>query len=37
MSAAKSRVQIALTFDLDAMAPWLQVTDFSPSCVSGRD
>jgi hypothetical protein len=34
MSAAESRVQTALTFDFDAMAPWLQVTTSSPSFVS---
>jgi peptidoglycan/xylan/chitin deacetylase (PgdA/CDA1 family) len=34
VSAAESRVQIALTFDFDAMAPWLQVTTSSPSFIS---
>lgn len=28
------RVQVALTFDFDALAPWLQVTTSSPSFIS---
>lgn len=27
-------VQVALTFDFDAMSPWLQVTTSSPSFIS---
>lgn len=34
MSSAESRVRVALTFDFDGMAPWLQVTTSSPSFIS---
>ena len=30
----KPLVQVALTFDFDAMSPWLQVTTSSPSFIS---
>lgn len=32
--APAHRVQVALTFDFDALAPWLQVTTSSPSFIS---
>ena len=31
---SESKVQVALTFDFDALSPWLQVTTSSPSFVS---
>ena len=34
MSSAESGINVALTFDFDAMAPWLQVTTSSPSFIS---
>lgn len=34
MSPAESKVNVALTFDFDGMAPWLQVTTSSPSFIS---
>ena len=34
MGATESRVKVALTFDFDGMAPWLQVTTSSPSFIS---
>ncbi len=32
--SAESQVQVALTFDFDGMAPWLQMTTSSPSAIS---
>ena len=33
-ASAESNVQVALTFDFDAVSPWLQVTTASPSFIS---
>lgn len=34
MSPTESNISVALTFDFDALAPWLQVTTSSPSFIS---
>lgn len=34
MSSTETGISVALTFDFDAMAPWLQVTTSPPSFIS---